>query len=82
VVLLVTAVREPLSWTQGTVVGVYVLYLLPYIAVSYYDRYAAPLVVVQTLLVLWAVDRLWAWRTWSRPPLPLAVPATVRPDCG
>jgi hypothetical protein len=65
VLLLATAVREPLSRTQGVVIGVYVLYLLPYVAVSYYDRYAAPLVVVQTLLVLWAADRVWAWRARS-----------------
>jgi hypothetical protein len=67
VVLLATAVREPLSRAQATVIGVYVLFLLPYVAASYYDRYAAPLVMVQTSLVLWAVDRAWGWRSRSRP---------------
>jgi hypothetical protein len=90
VFLLGTAVREPLSWTQGAVLGVYVLYLLPYIAASYYDRYAAPLVAVQALLVLWALDRAWAWRTRSRPerasgdagPPPAAAAARRRGEWG
>jgi hypothetical protein len=43
---------------QWTVMGVYLLYLLPYIGVSYYERYAVPLVGVKVLLVVWAVDRL------------------------
>ena len=58
VFLLFTGFREPLSWPQWTVIGVYVLYLLPYIAASYYERYAVPLVAVKVLLVTWAVDRL------------------------
>jgi hypothetical protein len=37
--------------------GVYVLYLLPYIGVSYYARYAMPLLAVKVLLVIWATDR-------------------------
>ena len=46
------------SLAQWTVIGVYLLYLLPYIAVSYYDRYGMPLVGVKVLLVIWGVDRL------------------------
>jgi hypothetical protein len=33
--------------------------LLPYVAISYYERYAVPLLAVKVLLVLWAVDSLW-----------------------
>jgi hypothetical protein len=40
------------------VIGVYLLYLLPYIAVSYYERYAVPLLGAKVLLVTWAADRL------------------------
>jgi hypothetical protein len=50
--------RPSLRWT---VIGVYVLYLLPYIGASYYDRYALPLIGVKVLLVIWAVDRLVIW---------------------
>ncbi len=38
--------------------GVYLLYLLPYVGVSYYDRYAMPLLAVKILLVLWSADRV------------------------
>ncbi len=34
----------------------YVFYLLPYILISYYDRYVAPLFFVKVLLVVFAVD--------------------------
>jgi hypothetical protein len=57
--LIGTALRLPLSRQQGIVIGVYVLYLLPYVLASYYERYAFPLLVVKALLVLWAADRLW-----------------------
>lgn len=60
VFLLVTAFRDPLCQPQGIVIGVYVLYLLPYVAASYYERYVVPLVALKVLLVLWAVDRLLA----------------------
>ncbi len=36
-------------------IAIFVLVLLPYIAVSYYDRYAAPLLTVKCLLVLYAI---------------------------
>jgi hypothetical protein len=58
VVLAFTAIRERLHWFQWLVMGVYVLYLLPYIVVSYYDRYTLPLLGVKALLVIWAADRL------------------------
>jgi hypothetical protein len=41
-----------------------VLYLLPYAAASYYDRYAMPLTGVKVLLVMWAVERLMG--SWKR----------------
>jgi hypothetical protein len=63
-VLCVSAWWRPLHWAQRTVMGVYCLYLLPYIAVSYYDRYAMPLLGAKVLLVIWAIDRLLSW--WPR----------------
>ena len=57
-VLLFTVLREPLAWPQQVVVGVYLLYLLPYVAIGYYDRYGMPLLGAKVLLVVWAADRL------------------------
>jgi hypothetical protein len=31
---------------------------MPYIGVTYYERYAVPLLAVKVLLVIWAADRL------------------------
>jgi hypothetical protein len=58
VVLLVTSLREPLDAVQWIAIGVYVLYLLPYVAASYYERYGLPLIGVKVLLILWATERL------------------------
>jgi hypothetical protein len=57
-VLAGTSARRPLQRAQGIVIGVYLLYLLPYIGASYYERYAVPLLGVKVLLVLWAFERL------------------------
>jgi hypothetical protein len=57
-VLVGTSARRPLQRAQWVVIGVYLLYLLPYIGVSYYERYAVPLLGVKVLLVLWAADQL------------------------
>lgn len=59
-ILLATSIKGRLCWAQWPVIWVYVVYLLPYIAVSYYDRYALPLVGVKVLIVIWAADRLLA----------------------
>ena len=64
VFLLWSSIREPLGWPEWTVVGVYLLYLLPYVVVSFYERYAIPLAAVKVLLVIWAVDRLLS--SWPR----------------
>jgi hypothetical protein len=73
--LIVTARRERLSWAQWSVIGVYFFYLLPYLAASYYERYALPLLGVKTLLVIWATDRLLALWRGKRP-----LKASVRPQ--
>jgi len=57
-VLLVAGIWQPLHRWQWFVIGVYLLYLLPYAAISYYERYAVPLLGVKMLLVIWAIDRL------------------------
>ncbi len=56
--LVLTNCWNSLRLPQWTGIGVYLLYLLPYVATSYYERYAAPLVAVKVLLVIWAVDRM------------------------
>ncbi len=64
-VLGATSLWSPLSPMQWTAIGLYVLYLAPYICISYYDRYGMPLLAVKVLLVLWAGDRLVAF--YARP---------------
>jgi hypothetical protein len=64
-VLIFTSAGRPLSRAQWIVIALYFLYLMPYIAVSYYERYAMPLLGVKVLLVVWGLDRLVSWR--SRP---------------
>jgi hypothetical protein len=59
-VLAVSAIWQPLCRSQMLVIAVYLLYLLPYVVISYYERYAVPLLGVKVLLVIWAGDRLLA----------------------
>jgi hypothetical protein len=77
--LICTGVREPLQGPQWIVIGIYLCYLLPYILVSYYERYAVPLLAVKVLLVVWALDRCAAslGRAW-RSRLPEARSETTR----
>jgi hypothetical protein len=65
-VLVFSAAREPLHRAQWVVIAVYVLYLLPYVGISFYDRYAMPLLGVKVLLVVWAADRLLSLRAAGR----------------
>jgi hypothetical protein len=66
-VLLCTSAWRPLHWSRWAVIGVYALYLLPYAAASYYERYAMPLIGIKAVLVVWGADRLltcwWGERT-------------------
>ena len=57
-----SAFRQRLCAVQWTVIGVYFLYLSPYIGASYYERYAMPLLAAKVLVVLWAIDRLFRLR--------------------
>lgn len=57
-VLLYTAAHRPLTAPQRLVIGLYGLQLAPYVLISYYERYASPLLVVKALLLIWASDRL------------------------
>jgi hypothetical protein len=56
--LLVSARRQPLDPAMKMIMGAYLLYLAPYVAISYYDRYGFPLVGMKSLLVVWAGSRL------------------------
>ncbi len=66
--LIVSAARQRLEPVQWIVIGVYGLYLLPYIVVSYYERYAIPLLGVKVLLVIWAADGLLTFRRRAEAP--------------
>ena len=57
-ILLITSPWRPLSAVQWVVIGTYLIYLLPYVIVSYYERYKYPLIAVAVALVLWGLVRL------------------------
>lgn len=76
VALLFTGMQRRLRAIEWLVIGVYLFCLLPYVAVSYYDRYALPLLGVKALLVVWAADRLLALLPRRRREL-LAQPAAA-----
>jgi hypothetical protein len=57
-ILLASATRMRLHTIEWLVIGVYGTYLIPYIGISYYERYAFPLLVVKVLLVTWGLERL------------------------
>src|SRR5262245_56868644 len=59
--LLRLLIGSRLQRPQRLIVGVYVLYLLPYVVVSYYERYAFPLIGVKIMLAIFGVDRLCWW---------------------
>jgi hypothetical protein len=66
VILLFTSIWKLLQPVQWLVITVYASYLLPYVLVSYYDRYAGPLLGIKVLLVVWATDRLLSMGGWQR----------------
>jgi hypothetical protein len=57
-ILLGTSRCRPLQPAEWIVIAIYLLYLLPYIVISYWERYAAPMLAIRVLLVFWAADRL------------------------
>jgi hypothetical protein len=60
-VLALIGIGDRLHRTQWLVIGVYFLYLMPYVVVSYYERYAFPLIGVKVLLVIFAADRIFSF---------------------
>jgi hypothetical protein len=56
--LLASSRWRPLTPVQWIVIGVYVTYLLPYVIISYYERYKMPLVGAEVLLVVWGIGAL------------------------
>src|SRR5262249_34826486 len=57
VLLLATARWRPLVPAQWIVIGVYLAYLLPYVLISYYDRYKFPLIGAEAALLVWGIGR-------------------------
>jgi hypothetical protein len=60
-ILLLSGMVGGLTPARWCGLGIYSLYLLPYIAISYYDRYSMSLLGVKTLLVVWAADEVLGW---------------------
>ena len=47
----------PLAAAQWVVIGAYLAYLLPYVVVSYYDRYRVPVLGAEAVLLVWGIHR-------------------------
>ena len=62
VVMSLRSRREP---ALVGAICIYLFGLLPYAAISYYERYAAPLVLAKTIIVIFGVDTL-ATMQWSK----------------
>lgn len=56
--LLVAYLRFGLTRVEKIVFWIYPLYFLPYIVVSYYNRYEFPLLTVKWILIIWFGDRV------------------------
>ncbi len=61
ILLLAVFGSIPISRPALITIGLFGLLLMPYVLVSYYDRYAAPLVGLKMLLVLYGWDALKTW---------------------
>jgi prepilin-type N-terminal cleavage/methylation domain-containing protein/prepilin-type processing-associated H-X9-DG protein len=81
-VLAVTAGWQGLTRPQWVAVGAYWIYLLPYIGVSYYERYGMPLLGVKVLLVVWGGERLLSlgFTLWRGRPLVAVAVAEPQPS--
>ena len=55
VLVFVGAIRG-LTGIEWTTIAVYLLYLIPYVVVSYYPRYGFPLLAAKVFLLIWAFD--------------------------
>lgn len=64
-VLLGFAFWKRLHWAEWCTIGLYLIYLTPYVLISYYERYGAPLVGLKVLLVIWAAYHLLSLLPWK-----------------
>lgn len=58
VVLVLCLRRQPLEKQVLATALIYGVFLLPYVVISYYERYALPLVGIKMLLVMYGLDTL------------------------
>jgi hypothetical protein len=60
--ILILALRpSPLEPQVIAAIAIWFLVLLPYVLISYYDRYAIPVVGMKMLLVLYGADSIKQW---------------------
>jgi hypothetical protein len=55
-ILAVSALARRLHPAQWIVMAVFLLYLLPSVVISYFERYGIPLIGVKALLLVWVID--------------------------
>jgi hypothetical protein len=56
--LLAMAPWRPLAPAQWIVIGAYLLYLFPYVIISFYDRYKFPVLAAEAAFIVWGIDRI------------------------
>jgi hypothetical protein len=57
-VLLFAGFRPSLTGIEWSAIVIYVVYLTPFVLVSYYPRYGFSLLAIKVLLIIWTFDRL------------------------
>lgn len=75
-VLAYSAFWRPLHPAMWAVIGIFLLYQIPYVIISYYERYAVPALGVKAILTFWLIDRVWSLIARTPLPDPLTVPLT------
>ena len=63
VFLLLSAIVRPLPRATWLAIGVFLSYMLPYVVISYYERYALPTLGLKVVLIVCAADRLFTLMT-------------------
>ncbi len=68
--VLVVPGRKQRSPAATIAVWMFAVWIVPYILVSYYDRYAAPMITLKVMLILHAISLLLPHRSRKMPDLP------------
>jgi hypothetical protein len=64
--VLLLLFRRPLHLLQKIFMSTYLLFMLPYVLISYVERYTMPLLGIQVMLCFWGAEMLIEkWKVWG-----------------